>query len=98
MSQLNFKIFKSFFKCFKFVPQGFSAILRKIKEKYNNPVIFVLENGVSDGNGTNDDFRINYLQSYMKEMLTAITKDGCNVQAYTIWSLLDNFEWKSGYT
>lgn len=31
-------------------------------------------------------------------MLLAIYEDGCNVQAYSVWSFLDNFEWGAGYT
>ena len=65
--------------------------------KYNNPPVYVLENGVADTNTYSDDARITYLYSYMKEMLIAINRDGCNVRASTIWSFLDNFEWFNGY-
>ncbi|KAJ8667086.1 hypothetical protein QAD02_008748 [Eretmocerus hayati] len=81
----------------KIVPQGFGDLLRKIKHKYNNPPVFVLENGVSDANVVNDSTRIWYLYSYMKEMLIAMKRDHCDIRAYTIWSFLDSFEWSAGY-
>lgn len=47
--------------------------------------------------GVHDTKRVNYYSSYISELKRAID-DGANVIGYFAWSLLDNFEWKSGYT
>lgn len=44
-----------------------------------------------------DTMRINYYRSYLKELKGAID-NGAKVTGYFAWSLLDNFEWLSGYT
>ncbi|XP_043286603.1 myrosinase 1-like isoform X2 [Venturia canescens] len=81
------------------VPQGFGDLLRKLKNRYNNPAVYVLENGIADlGTSLQDTERIQYLHDYIREMLLAINRDNCNVKTYFIWSLLDNFEWESGYS
>ncbi|XP_046623554.1 myrosinase 1-like isoform X1 [Neodiprion virginianus] len=79
------------------IPEGFSSLLRKIKSEYNNPPVYITENGFSDNNKVQDYQRIKYHYLYLKELLQAVKRDGCNVQRYTFWSLLDNFEWSSGY-
>ena len=79
------------------VPAAFGDLLRKIKNDFGNPPVYIMENGVPDYNTLNDMERIEYLYSYMDAILTAIKRDGCNVKAYTVWSLLDNFEWSIGY-
>ncbi|XP_044014778.1 myrosinase 1-like [Aphidius gifuensis] len=83
------------------VPEGIGGILRKIKNDYNNPPVYILENGRAGcGNESdiNDIDRIKYHYSYMKEVLLAVNRDGCNVKAYTVWSFMDNFEWARGYS
>ncbi|XP_016842778.1 myrosinase 1-like [Nasonia vitripennis] len=84
-------------KWLKVVPDGLGEILRQIKNRYNNPPVYIMENGVSDPNTVNDTIRIQYLYAYMKEMLVAMKRDNCNIKAYTIWSFLDSFEWDMGY-
>lgn len=44
-----------------------------------------------------DTKRINYYKSYLIQLKKAID-DGANVIGYHAWSLLDNFEWRLGYT
>lgn len=69
-----------------------------IRDQYDNPPVYVFENGYPDYGELEDYDRINYFYQYVSEMLTAINDDGCNVVGYAIWSLLDNFEWCDGYT
>ncbi|KAK5649855.1 hypothetical protein RI129_000884 [Pyrocoelia pectoralis] len=80
------------------VPWGFRKLLNWIKGEYNNPPVFVTENGYPDVGQFNDMERIHYLQGYLDELLKAILVDDCNVYAYSVWSVLDNMEWNRGYT
>lgn len=44
-----------------------------------------------------DTKRTDYYRSYLAELKKAIV-EGANVTGYFAWSLLDNFEWRRGYT
>lgn len=79
------------------VPEGMHDLLNWIKIKYNNPNVFISENGFSDDGEVNDEGRINYLKDHLVSVAKAI-EDGCNVTGYLVWSIIDNFEWTSGYT
>lgn len=60
-------------------------------------MIIVLENGISDNGGLEDDHRIEYHYNYLKELLIAVNRDGVDVKGYFIWSLMDDFEWSFNY-
>lgn len=80
------------------VPNGLRDLLSWIKTEYNNPEIIITENGWSDNGELDDNGRINYLRSHLSAILRAIVCDGVNLTGYAIWSIIDNFEWLSGYT
>lgn len=74
---------------------------RFIYERYKKP-IYITENGLScndriylDGK-VHDADRIDFMHRYLLQLSEA-SKNGADVQAYFHWSLLDNFEWHSGY-
>lgn len=82
---------------FQFVPWGFYKLLTKIREDYGNPTIVITENGFASHGGLNDDDRIKYYRHHLSAVLDAI-EDGSDIQGYTAWSMMDNFEWLRGYT
>lgn len=74
---------------------------RFLYERYRKP-IFITENGMSahdvvslDGQ-VHDPNRIDFLHRYLRELRRAAA-DGVDIYGYLHWSLLDNFEWASGY-
>ncbi|KAK6931328.1 Glycoside hydrolase family 1 [Dillenia turbinata] len=88
------------------VPEGMRSLMNYIKQKYGNPPVIITENGMDDGNSPftsikdalKDEKRIRYFNGYLSNLLAAIRDDGCNVKGYFAWSLLDNWEWASGFT
>ncbi len=82
-------------------PQAFADTLVLLDRRYRLP-IFVMENGFGspeqpDADGRiNDQPRIDYLAAYTSALRDAIKRDA-DVRGYFVWSLLDNFEWNSGY-
>ncbi|NXU52243.1 LPH hydrolase, partial [Turnix velox] len=83
----------------KVTPFGFRKILKWIKEEYNDPPIYVTENGVSERGAVdlNDTWRAHYYRSYINEALKAVVLDGVDLRGYTAWTLMDNFEWAVGF-
>ncbi len=82
-------------------PRAFRDTLLTVSRDYGLPV-YVLENGFGgfdkpDTTGTvMDTDRIAFLRAYIGGMNDAASA-GADVRGYFVWSLLDNFEWESGY-
>ncbi|XP_038219580.1 cytosolic beta-glucosidase-like [Zerene cesonia] len=76
---------------------GLHKLLVHIKDTYNNPTIYITENGFATGMGLNDEGRVHYYREYLTGVLDAID-DGVNIKGYCAWSLMDNFEWDWGYS
>ena len=73
---------------------GNETINKAIKsaEIVGKPII-ITENGIADNK---DDRRALYIERYIYAMYKAM-EEGCNVQGYFYWSLMDNFEWAFCY-
>ncbi|XP_039133069.1 furostanol glycoside 26-O-beta-glucosidase-like [Dioscorea cayenensis subsp. rotundata] len=87
-------------------PRGLRYLLLHIKSQYENPAIYITENGISNVDKSDipkeeealaDEMRKNYLAAHLAQICEAI-REGANVKGYFAWSLMDNYEWQKGYT
>ncbi len=86
-------------------PQGLRAVLDELDARYGDalPPIVIGENGASfpepdETSHTIDDAaRIDYLARHL-DTVDQAREDGLDVAEFTVWSLLDNFEWADGFT
>lgn len=82
-------------------PQALYWGSRFMWERYQKPIV-ITENGMSntdwislDGQ-VHDPQRIDFLTRYLREYRRA-SEDGVKLLGYFQWSIMDNFEWTSGY-
>ncbi len=85
-------------------PEYLYKILMRLKNEYDNPKVFITENGtgyvaedVKINGKINDPMRADYIKRHLEYALKA-KKEGANLNGYMVWSGWDNFEWVSGYT
>jgi beta-glucosidase/6-phospho-beta-glucosidase/beta-galactosidase len=72
-------------------PKGFRIVLDAVKT-YGLPVV-ITENGIADSQDAN---RSRFLLEHLYELGKA-KADGMDIRGYFTWSLIDNFEWASGF-
>jgi len=83
-------------------PQALTQHLLRLTREYAPPPLFITENGMANAdslvNGRVADVeRVNYVRDHIQAVDRAVAL-GADVRGYFYWSLLDNFEWNSGYT
>ncbi len=83
------------------VPEVLTQHLVRLTRDYMPPPMLITENGMANADvvvdGAVDDIpRVAYLQGHLDAVAKAIAL-GADVRGYFYWSLLDNFEWDSGY-
>ena len=77
---------------YEYFPQALGTVIRLAARKTTKP-IYITESGI----GTDDDARrIAWLDASVAQLQVCLA-EGINVRSYIYWSLLDNFEWTSGY-
>ncbi|CAN8278333.1 unnamed protein product [Cochlearia groenlandica] len=83
-------------------PKGIRDLVLYTKYKFKDPVMYITENGRDEASSRNgeillrDSDRIDYYAKHLKMVQDAISI-GANVKGFFAWSLLDNFEWATGY-
>ncbi|UOY08573.1 GH1 family beta-glucosidase [Muricauda sp. SCSIO 64092] len=83
------------------VPWGCRKLLRWINDRYDQPDIYITENGCSypdvlvDGK-VDDTLRVAFYKGYLEACQQTIA-EGIPLKGYFAWSFMDNFEWASGY-
>ncbi|XP_038683079.1 beta-glucosidase 24-like [Tripterygium wilfordii] len=83
-------------------PEGLQKLLEFMKDTYQDPKIYITENGFTQSGDTprlqaiNDDDRIKFIQQHLYRIAQAI-KNGVKVNGYFYWSAFDDFEWVEGY-
>ncbi|KAL6652395.1 hypothetical protein ACP70R_011320 [Stipagrostis hirtigluma subsp. patula] len=88
---------------FYVVPEAMEPAIMYVNQRYKDTPVYITENGFSQWSNTsmeesiNDVERVNYLQGYLTYLSKAI-RNGVNVQGYFVWTLMDNFEWRFGYS
>jgi beta-glucosidase len=82
-------------------PEGLTQLLVRLHRDYRVPPLYVTENGGAfrdqlQGGRVADADRTRYIAQHIAAVREAM-RQGVRMAGYMVWSLLDNFEWASGY-
>lgn len=84
-------------------PEGLYTLIKSIRKNYTDIPIYITENGcaykdvISEDGKIHDDERTDYIKKHL-QVVSRLIEEGDRIDGYYVWSLLDNFEWKFGYS
>jgi beta-glucosidase len=78
---------------YEYYPEGLEHVIREIAKSYKGEIL-ITENGIAT---SDDQERCRFIQTAFEGVKNCI-KDGIPVKGYFYWSMLDNYEWQSGYS
>jgi len=83
-------------------PRGLTELLCWLDREYKAPALWITENGVAfddpvQDERVHDSRRVAYLKDHVAAVAAALERN-VPVAGYMVWSLMDNFEWASGYS
>jgi beta-glucosidase len=82
-------------------PSGLTELLLRLNRDWKVPPLYVKENGAAfkdtlEGDRVHDADRTDYIARHIAAVGDAL-RQGVPMEGYMVWSLMDNFEWASGY-
>ncbi len=82
-------------------PEGLTELLLRLHRDYPVPPMYVKENGAAFkdtlvAGRVHDVQRTEYIAHHIAAVADAL-RHGVRMEGYMVWSLMDNFEWASGY-
>jgi len=84
-------------------PAAIYRMLMRVHADYPGVPLYVTENGCSYGERpgadgrVHDERRIEFLRGFIGQVGRAIA-EGADVRGYYLWTLIDNFEWATGFS
>jgi beta-glucosidase len=77
---------------YEYYPEAIGNVVRYVAKHWDKPIV-ITENGVATPDDTR---RVEFIRRAMGSVESCIA-DGVSIKGYLYWSLLDNFEWMTGF-
>lgn len=77
---------------YEYYPECVGNVIRKVHESFDREIL-VTENGIATDD---DERRCDYIRTAVTDAMKC-AEEGIPVRGYLYWSMIDNYEWQSGY-